>query len=140
MGQPTMPDLFGRLTDQVLKWAESDAKPFDWTAYELSSSRTLSGTDSQDRVTVVMDDFKVASIRVDQLWATEPHRTVEEIEERVVEAVNTVLRQYLLEEFHAASQASMPAPDLYEKLRELSADFGAAYERAMESIEARTPR
>ena len=140
MNQPTMPELFAQPTDQTKQWAEEGVAPFDYEAYELSSSRRLSGTDSQDRVTVVMDDFKIASIRVDHMWASQPERTIDQIEERIVEAVNTVLHRYLVEEFQAASQVSMPMRDLHEKLREFSADFAAAYQRAMGTIDTRTPR
>ncbi len=140
MTDPTMPELFRDLTDATGRWAEQAPEPFDYAVYELTSKRRLSATDDKDLVTVVMDDFKVSAIRVDPLWAAAPERRLDEIEERIAAAVNVVLHRYLVAEFTEAQNAQVPMSEIHDKLKELSADFSAAYERVMGSIEARTAR
>ncbi len=138
MAEADMPELFDRLTKATGEWANQAPQPFDWQSYELTSERRISGEDPQGHVTVVMDDFKIASIRIDHVWVAEPGRTISELEDSIVKAVNTVLKQYLVEEFTEAGQASLPMGEIHERLKELSADFSAAYARAMGTIEGRT--
>lgn len=136
MTQPTMPALLAQLAD-ISKRMADHPPPAD-PALSLTSDRELSGTDEADKVTVTMKDFKVASVRVDPIWFETADRA--DVEDRVAEAVNVVLAQYLLEEFEAMSEAQTGIKDLHRVLREMSADATAAFTRDIDAQVARMAR
>lgn len=136
MTQPTMPALLAQLADISKRMA--DHPPTADPAPSLTSDRELSGTDEADKVTVTMKDFKVASVRVDPIWFETADRA--DVEDRVAEAVNVVLAQYLLAEFEVMSEAQTGIKDLHRVLREMSADATAAFTRDIDAQVARMAR
>ena len=140
MTQPTMPEVFGRLTDltgQMAAHAEDNG--IDTTApLELSSDRVLEGTDPENRATVTMADFKVQSIRFDPFWLETADR--EAVEDTVTAAVNVVLSRYLAEEIEEMSRFQTGIPELHARLLELSADMTAAFKRQVDTEIGRMKR
>ncbi len=134
MREPTMPDLFDQLAATTQAWADKAPDPYE---FALTSKRVVTDSDSRGLVTVTMDDFKVASISVDPVWASEPHRTMTELTEPIVEAVNTVLKAYLVGEFSEAKNGALPMNEISDKLKELSADFTVAYEKSLSRLQER---
>ena len=136
MSEPTMPDMFDRLTDQVGEWAQRQPGVGD---YALKSDRELTDTDDAGWVTVTMKDFKLASISYDDyLWQSETPNP-KAISKATVEAVNKVLGRYLEEEILAAQNAALPMAEVHEGLQQLSTDFSVAYEKAMSRLREARP-
>lgn len=127
-----MPDMFDRLTQQVGQWASKHPDPP--AEFELSSERELTGSDSAGLVTVTMKDFKVAGISFDSYWYDQQEPTAHDVARATAEAVNNVMLQYLREEILEAQSHALPMAEVYSGLRELSADFTVAYQKAMSRL------
>ena len=103
MTDTEMPDMFDRLTEQAERWAKEFP---DVPEFELSSDREVSGTDPQQHVEVTMQDFKVASIHIDDTWFADSLPSLMQIEQAVKAAVNTVLADYWAQELQAAKDTA----------------------------------
>ena len=128
-----MPEMFDRLTDQVGEWAETHPGPPG--EFELTSDRELTGTDSEGLVTVTMKDFKVDSIAFDSYWFDQQHPSAATLARATAEAVNAVMQQYLREEILESQSHALPMGELYAGLKEFSADFSVAYEKALSRLQ-----
>lgn len=135
MSEPTMPEMFQRLADKTGEWAQ--ANPGVVTDYELHSDRELTGTDESGRVTVTMRDFKIVSISYDQNWFHDFDRQADNVAKATVEAVNAVWEAYWQAEAEDAANSAIPMAEVHAGLRELSADFAAAYDKVSHIGEAR---
>ena len=129
-----MPDVFDRLQERVEQWSATlpDTPPGQWV---LSSDRELSGSDPQERVMVTIRNFEVASIRVDPVWYGSSFPSLEELEDRIRQAVNMVWAQYWAEEVAAAQEAYTPMGEIAAGLQELSVVFRGAYEKAVQRLD-----
>lgn len=137
MTNESMPQLFDRLEELTSKVDHSklDEMP---DKFELHSDRELTATDRAERVTVTMTDFKVKRIRVDHLWYADAE--LDDVERHITEAVNKALGEYLESELAAASDAAVGIDGYNQKLREISADFHAAFTRQMDDLSERMRR
>lgn len=133
MTDTEMPDMFDRLTEQAERWAKEFP---DVPEFELSSDREVSGTDPQQHVEVTMQDFKVASIHIDDTWFADSLPSLMQIEQAVKAAVNTVLADYWAQELQAAKDHHTPMGEIAAGLQELSVGFRAAFENAVARLEA----
>lgn len=132
----SMPQVFDRLTALSGELADHPQPP----SWELSSERELTRTDAEDRVTVTVKDFRISGLRIDHVWYHDADQ--DEVEERVKDAVNVAMTQYLTEELAEASDLAqeMGAGDrrsIHARLLELSADFHAAYSRQLDALAER---
>lgn len=132
MSSPEMPDMFDRLTTQVGEWARNNPGPP--AEFELSSDRELTGTDPDGLVTVTMKDFKVDRISFDSYWFDSQSPSAETVARHTAAAVNAVMNQYLREEILDVQDHALPMSEVYAGLKELSADFRAAYTKAAERL------
>lgn len=128
MSMPEMPQMFDRLTSQVGEWAQKNPGPPE--EFELSSGRELTGSDPDGLVTVTMKDFKVDRISFDSYWFNTQAPSAETLARHTAAAVNAVMTQYLREEILDVQAHAVPMDEVYAGLKELSADFRAAYTRA----------
>ena len=88
MSDPTMPEMFDRLTDQVGQWSLLQPGTGD---YILSSDRELTDSDDTGLITVTMKDFEVASVHVDEFLWDSPDLTPESLGAATTQAINKVL-------------------------------------------------
>jgi hypothetical protein len=128
-----MPDVFDKLTAEAQRWAEDYPDPPE---FELSSNRELSRTDALHRVQVTMQDFKVASVHIDDAWYAEWFPSLLEIEQAVRDAVNAALTDYWNQELADAKAHRTPMGEIATGLQELSVDFRGAYEKAVARLDA----
>lgn len=137
MTNETMPQLFGRLEELTSQIDHTKLGDMPDT-FELHSDRELTATDRAERVTVTMADFKVKRIRVDHLWYADAE--LDDVENHITEAVNKALGKYLEQELAEASDAAVGIDGYNQKLREISADFHAAFTRQMDDLSERMRR
>ena len=131
MTDTEMPDMFDRLTAQVEQWAELYPEPPE---FELASDRELTRADR--RVEVTMNDFRVASVHIDDTWYAEWLPSLLQIEQAVRDAVNVALGDYWAEELQDAKDHQTPMVEIAAGLQELSVEFRGAYANAVARLEA----
>ncbi len=128
-----MPDMFDRLAEEAERWANQFPEVPE---FDLSSDREVSGTDPAGHVEVTMQDFKVASIHIDDAWFSESMPSLMQIEQAVKAAVNGVLGEYWAQELQEAKDHHTPMGEIAAGLQELSIGFRAAFENAVARLEA----
>lgn len=131
-----MPELFDRLSQVTGEMAQSQGagKP----VFELRSERELEGSDPDERVEVTIQDFRLTRLRIDHLWADRVE--LADIERHVMAAVNRTLVAYLEAELTEAADAAVDMTTVHQGLRELSADFHAAFVRTVDGLSDRAAR
>lgn len=133
MTDTEMPDMFDRLAEEAGRWANQYPEVPE---FEPSSDREVSGTDPAGHVEVTMQDFKVASIHIDDAWFSESLPSLMQIEQAVKAAVNGVLGEYWNQELQEAKDHHTPMGEIAAGLQELSVGFRAAFENAVARLEA----
>jgi len=131
MSEPSMPDLFEKLTTHMGRLSEELPEEADWS---LTSERELTDTDDSGLVTVTMKDFKVDSISFDHYLMSTQDPDPVDLAAATTEAVNKVLARYLEEEILDAKSHAVPMRELHEGLQQFSTEFAQAYERSLDRV------